>query len=68
MSTIILCLMECQCMQIRAEEQDDDDKQEIALMGQKPNLAHSEKANLASQLLGVSINQNSGDIVTTASV
>lgn len=55
-------------MQIRAEEQDDDDKQEIALMGQKPNLAHSEKANLASQLLGVSINQNSGDIVTTASV
>ena len=31
--TIILCLMESQCMQIRAEEQDDIDKQKISLMG-----------------------------------
>lgn len=31
--TITLCLVESQCMQIRAEEQDDIDKQNIALMG-----------------------------------
>ena len=31
--TIILCLMESQCMQIRAEEQDDIDKLKISLMG-----------------------------------
>jgi predicted nuclease with TOPRIM domain len=31
--TITLCLVESQCMQIRAEEQDDLDKQNIALMG-----------------------------------
>ena len=33
--TISLCLLESQCMQIRAEEQDDEDKVKIALMGQK---------------------------------
>ena len=26
LSTIVLCLIEAQCMQIRADEQDDDDK------------------------------------------
>ena len=31
--TITLCLMESQCMQIRAEEQDDEDKKKISLMG-----------------------------------
>lgn len=33
--TIVLCLIESACMQIRAEEQDDDDKMDIALMGRK---------------------------------
>ena len=33
--TVTLCLMESQCMQIRAEEQDEEDKAKIALMGQK---------------------------------
>lgn len=33
--TISLCLLESQCMQIRAEEQDDEDKVKIALMGQR---------------------------------
>jgi hypothetical protein len=42
--TISLCLMESQCMQIRAEEQDDEDKQKIALMGQKEN-PQSTRAN-----------------------
>ena len=31
--TISLCLIESQCMQIRAEEQDEEDKANIALMG-----------------------------------
>ena len=39
MCTISLCLMESQCMQIRAEEQEDEDKQKIALMGQKDSKA-----------------------------
>lgn len=33
--TISLCLLESQCMQLRSEEQDDQDKVNIALMGQK---------------------------------
>jgi hypothetical protein len=33
--TITLCLTESQCMQIRSEEQEEEDKQRIALMGQK---------------------------------
>ena len=33
--TITLCLLESQCMQLRSEEQDDQDKVNIALMGQK---------------------------------
>ena len=32
-ATISLCLMESQCMQIRAEEQDNEDKQNIYLAG-----------------------------------
>ena len=35
LATISLCLIECSCMQIRAEEQDDEDKKGISLMGQK---------------------------------
>lgn len=31
--TITLCLVESQCMQIRSEEQDDEDKLKIALYG-----------------------------------
>ena len=31
--TISLCLIESQCMQIRSEEQDDQDKAKISLMG-----------------------------------
>jgi len=33
--TIILSLVESSCMQIRAEEQDDEDKLDISLMGRK---------------------------------
>lgn len=33
--TVTLCLIENQCMQIRADEQDDIDKKNIALMGIK---------------------------------
>ena len=31
--TVTLCLMESQCMQVRAEEQEDLDKLNISLMG-----------------------------------
>ena len=33
--TILLCIMEATCMQIRAEEQEDNDKKGISLMGSK---------------------------------
>lgn len=33
--TVTLCLIESQCMQIRAEEQEDSDKADISLMGGK---------------------------------
>ena len=33
--TVLLCLVEQACMQIRTEEQDDEDKESIALMGRK---------------------------------
>ena len=33
--TVLLCLVEEACMQIRAEEQEDEDKESIALMGRK---------------------------------
>jgi molecular chaperone GrpE (heat shock protein) len=39
--TITLCLVESQCMQIRAEEQDDSDKMSISLMGSKGHDAHA---------------------------
>ena len=39
---IITCLLEANCMQIRAEEQDDEDKKGIALMGQKLGNVKSE--------------------------
>lgn len=32
MCTVILCLMEATCMQIRAEEQEDLDKQQVSLL------------------------------------
>jgi hypothetical protein len=35
MSTMLLCLMESQCLQIRAEECDEQDKQNIQLIGGK---------------------------------
>ena len=31
--TISLCLLECACMQVRIEEQDDQDRESISLMG-----------------------------------
>ena len=31
--TISLCLLECACMQVRVEEQDDEDRDGISLMG-----------------------------------
>ena len=39
LATISLCLIECTCMQIRAEEQANEDKEKISLMGmkQEPN-------------------------------
>ena len=35
---IVTCLFENQCIQMKAEEQDDLDKLKIALFGQKDNL------------------------------
>ena len=44
-STMLLCLMESQCLQIRAEECDEKDKQNIRLIGTKDYFhpAHTDK-------------------------
>ena len=34
MCTVTLCLMEAVCMQVRAEEQEDEDKKQISLLGE----------------------------------
>ena len=61
--TISLCLMECACMQVRVEEQDDEDRDGISLLGRQagdgigafgatPHAASSAHMNAGSSMVG----------------